>query len=733
MNAPDPSLEVNLEANRVAQWCDKQCEKEGAIAEKQIRLVLITILAGISLLLAMPRLIYQIDYLGRTDSLPKNIIEKAGVAQNILNKQLEETNKRVESAGEFLDDAFKDDTEARYDLEEDEDLLNIKVAGDFAFFRHIPDTKRNFLHVKTKTIQTHDGSYIAVGYRNVGDRKIALLMLHSAVGNSWNLIPLEKNGMEMLGQLAFLIQASDGTFIAVGHESTAGNPDNALLLRSSDGEIWTPIHPEENGEKLKGRLQSIIQVKDGSFIAAGYESTGDNLLGTILLLRSSDGEIWTPIRPEENGEKIGGHLQSILQAKDGSFMAAGYESTGDNLLGTVLLLRSSDVETWTPIRPEEHKGKLDGRLQFIMQAKDNSFIAAGYKDFGKFAHREKLLLLRSMDGISWVPINIKLDGDIIIGHINSVHQLPDGRFIALGHHSLPFAALASNNLSSHYVTNTFMLRFRASYPKASIYEALNALQPPIVDKPSNSPMTRNAYTVLLLHSSDGISWIPVTLYKDGTRLEISLENLLLSDESSGFEVRVSNSWLKNLLEKNTVGIRNQIKKELDVSPDLIVSSNILPLLDKIRDGREAVEYSYKNYKTDEEYYDKLQRSIDSQQEAIKTFGDVTTELDEALRKTELLREGGQIATRFAIVGLLIYFVQLLVNRYRYHLRLAKFYKARAQALRLIIENSEEKSAFSNASLSDIAMALSPESIHFDKLSSQSLIYSNQANDGKVSK
>ena len=709
MTAPDPVPQDKSEATKIALWCEKQYEEEEAIANTQIRLVQFTVLAGIFLLLALPRLIYEIDYLLRTDSLPKNIIENAQVAQDILNNQQQEINNQVMNAMTRLDSMKIDLDDAKGILEEREKQLNVDLARDLALFWHIPDTDSDLTHVKRKVIKTQNDSFIAIGFQNIllhelFEIKRALRLLRSADGLSWTPIPLVENGMEMLGDLHFLIQADDGTFIATGREDASDKSETVLLLRSSDGETWSPIRPEEHGEKLKGSLLSIMQVRDASFIATGFELADNNTV-TMLLLRSSDGETWSPIRPEEHGEKLKGRLLSIMQARDASFIAAGFERADDDT-DTILLLRSFDGETWTPVRPEEHNKKLSGHLNFIMQAKDDSFIAAGFESYLSSEFRQKLLLLRSIDGISWMPIRIEVDDDNISGYLNSVHQLTDGKFIAIG-----------NDITK--------------VPLWSVDEQPN-IREITETRIFDSFATQFTATALLLHSSDGISWIPVPLFKNNRRLIAAHENLFLPDESSGFSFRVSNSWLKNFDKGDAKSIRAQIKKELEVSSDLVTSSNIWPLLDGISVAQHMVKNLNENFTKQDGFYNKIKVSSENQLKATETFTNVTKELDQALHKTELIREGGQIATRIAIVGLLIYLVQILVNRYRYHLRLAKFYKARAQALRLIIGNTEQQSAFSNASLSDLAMALSPESIQFDKLSSQSLIYSNQANDGKVS-
>ena len=717
MGTPGPSSKANPEATRIAEWCEAQYVKEETIAESQLQLVLLTVLAGIFLLLALPRLIYEIDYIWRTDSLPKNIIEKAHDAQKILNNQQEEIKEQVMNAEARLGTMETELEDAKGNLEEQVKQLNVSLAGDLALLQYIPDTTDNELRTNIrKVIKTQDGNFIAVGFTrtivDVFDYKQDLLLLSSANGHSWTRIPLEKNGVVMTGDLHFLIQANDGTYTATGHESATDKTETVLLLRSSDGETWMPVRPAENGKKLKGRLLSIMQSSDDSFIAAGFEHSEDNT-ETMLLLRSSDSKTWTPVRPVENGKKLRGHLKFIMQAKDNSFIAVGFERTDDDT-ETMLLLHSSGGETWTPNRPMEQGKKLTGRLTSIMQAKDKSFFAAGFENYPDHKFERSMVLLRSNDSISWKPIRIEVGGDNILGFVNSVHQLTDGSFIALGHDTMPHSFFS--NIDKPLIK-----------PKRN-----NDKQKSTNNRISDLIRAITMPTVLLLHSSDGNSWTPVPLYKDNKRFNATLVNLFLPDKNSGFSIRVSDSWLKNFNKEDVKSVRSQITNKLIVPPDLVISSNIWPLLDEIRKAQPNVKNLNENFIKQSDYYNKIQLSSDNQQTATDTFAEVTTELDQALHKTELMREGGQIATRIAIVGLLIYLVQILVNRYRYHLRLAKFYKARAQALRLVIGNTEERSAFSSASLSDLAMALSPESIQFDKLSSQSLIYSNQVNDGKVS-
>ena len=66
-----------------------------------------------------------------------------------------------------------------------------------------------------------------------------------------------------------------------------------------------------------------------------------------------------------------------------------------------------------------------------------------------------------------------------------------------------------------------------------------------------------------------------------------------------------------------------------------------------------------------------------------------------------------------MIGLLIYLVQIVVNRYRYLQRLTGFYRARSQALRVLA--AQPKGGFlKDVTLKDLTDLLSPDVVGFDK-------------------
>ena len=100
------------------------------------------------------------------------------------------------------------------------------------------------------------------------------------------------------------------------------------------------------------------------------------------------------------------------------------------------------------------------------------------------------------------------------------------------------------------------------------------------------------------------------------------------------------------------------------------------------------------------------------EDSINKYDEVRAALDKSLRSNELTRQITQTATRVAVIGMLIYLVQIVVNRYRYLQRLASFHQARGQALQ-ILADQEDQSLLKGITISDLAALLSPDSIGFD--------------------
>lgn len=695
------------QADGIASWCEVQHEKEENMAKQQIQWVLVLVIVGILLLLAMPRLIQEIDYLWDTDSLPTSIVQKARTTQGDIELNQEEMAQEVSAAMSRLSAITAELNEHKRTLEDSEGRLKEDLEKSFTAFRHVVDADRNDRWVVRNTIQVSDRSLMAVGYESSDDEGELLLLLAMRDGGLWTPIRPATNGLRLQGQLHALLEAADGTFVAAGFRSSKDDGETLLLLRSTDGLSWAPIQPTVNGKNVRGRLRALLQAGDGTFVAVGFRMANDDR-ETLLLLRSTDGMTWSPILPVADGKKLEGRLHAILQGADGTFIAVGFEGVGTR--ADTLLLRSSDGLSWEPVYPSNDGIRIPGRLYCIFQAEDRTFLGAGFEGKERLTHTP--LLLRSSDGVSWRSVPLSRNGEQLRGSLRSIVQAADGAFFVGGEEIWSLSPTTEVGVSGIPV---------AIAEETELADRLRSFRqkelPPVWwsfhDFRSFSFGSYNVSTSLLLRSEDGASWTALPLYKHGLRLSGPLEDLLLTENSSVIVTSSPYFWLQSLPKEETRKLHQDIAENLRLSADLVVVADYWPLLKDVNENRNKVAVLEKNLRQQNEFVGTAEKSLSRQREARRNMEKIVTELDQALRRVELVREAGQIATRIAIVGLLIYFVQILVNRYRYHRHVAKFYKARAQALRLIIADSSLHS-FSNTSLADLAAALSPDGTYFDK-------------------
>jgi len=78
----------------------------------------------------------------------------------------------------------------------------------------------------------------------------------------------------------------------------------------------------------------------------------------------------------------------------------------------------------------------------------------------------------------------------------------------------------------------------------------------------------------------------------------------------------------------------------------------------------------------------------------------------------LWRNISSLAARLAVIALLIYLVNILVNLYRYNMRLAAFYQARGDAIDTALATGADLSAMAGSSLAELAAAHTPEDVTF---------------------
>ena len=174
--------------------------------------------------------------------------------------------------------------------------------------------------------------------------------------------------------------------------------------------------------------------------------------------------------------------------------------------------------------------------------------------------------------------------------------------------------------------------------------------------------------------------------------------------------------LKSVAAAERSEIASEFLDDGVLPPDLIVPARTARDLSDIADRRAAIEVLQTQEAQQQAFLDTAEASLTRQKIAVTTLGTVAISLDKALRTAEPWRQASRIATRLAIVALLIFLVQIVVNQYRYLQRLAGFYQAREQTFRMLADSDPGLGAqlLKGVTATELIASLSPDAIRFDK-------------------
>ncbi len=170
----------------------------------------------------------------------------------------------------------------------------------------------------------------------------------------------------------------------------------------------------------------------------------------------------------------------------------------------------------------------------------------------------------------------------------------------------------------------------------------------------------------------------------------------------------------SLFEEEAEQIAAALTQGDAISPDLILPSGTAERLRARSNLRQERDRLRSDLDQQQRFLDTAEASLTRQADSVTDVANLSTELEKALRTADTVRQAGQIATRLAVIGLLIYLVQIVVNRYRYLQRLTGFYQARVQAFLLLAASSPDTALLKDVTLADVTSMLSPDAIGFDK-------------------
>ncbi|MEM1079917.1 MAG: hypothetical protein AAGI09_15500 [Pseudomonadota bacterium] len=255
-------------AVELADWCVERREAARKDARQQIRTVWWLLIGGVILLLALPRVVAEVDYTAAT--LPPDTVVQAEDALAQMVKDQEVMAAELKQA--------------------EEDLARVTGERDTAN-RDLGEAQAGFDRTFTDPLAV------------------------------WEPIRPEGAAENIRFTVLRLITLPDGQIRAAGEEDTEEGT-KTLILRSTDGLTWDPIRPEEKGTRVDGVLNYIAITPGGEILAAGREDTEQ---GTkTLILRTADGITWDALRYEADGSRVSGLHWTIHSGPDGSLYADGF-------------------------------------------------------------------------------------------------------------------------------------------------------------------------------------------------------------------------------------------------------------------------------------------------------------------------------------------------------------------------------------------------------------------------
>ncbi len=172
-----------------------------------------------------------------------------------------------------------------------------------------------------------------------------------------------------------VLQTPNGDFISCGYSTSYGDGVHQVvyLVRTDiDGTvIWEQIH-EESNIKLYG--QSIIEVSDGNYLIAGYQTKDNGDQNIYLLKIDPDGEkIWSST-VDSPGKDFG---YQVIETSDNGFVIVGESRDVLTQQRDIYLVKTDALgnEDWT----KRYGQELLDQAFSVIQIPNNDFIIAGYQ------------------------------------------------------------------------------------------------------------------------------------------------------------------------------------------------------------------------------------------------------------------------------------------------------------------------------------------------------------------
>jgi hypothetical protein len=634
----------------MAKECAASAEDNHRLAHGQFQTIWFLLLGGLVLVLILPFIIQQLDdFLSKDRKLAPAIVEDAIAVDTSLKGIQTNQNADRDAVTSRLDELISQRGEARSQAAGIEQDLSRILSTPLSTWDEIGPYRYEEIDVQLHR-RLENGTIAGLAWdMNSSPAEAQFIEWKNGIGEAFPL-PFPVSGEEDTRFAAISETGAGDLIVGLNTGFKSGKPVFHITRRTSDG--WEEIHT------APGRLRNIEALQSGEVFAFGSNKISETTDRPILVQVFGLGKP-KPVQDALNLMPANSMVTALLQRQDGALLVYGSTLPLGSRTRKRFIVERSPTGVWSLA---DSPAALENISQYGDQSPTQLVVGNSMPEPGS---RPLILaitsnfqgtnrLLSSIDGIDW------------------------------------------QRLPGQFPTEVSALTYSEKY--GFIAAGI------VTTKDQKSPR--------VWVSKDALEWVALDYEQYGSNLDTPLA--LLTTMASGEILatgRQGNFVSFSVEDNQDASIAERIRDGSFNTPDLSPPGTSEALRD-LENHHRDIDSVTPLIEDQEKIVARANAYSETLAASITQYDEVRAALDQSLRNNELTRQITQTATRVAVIGMLIYLVQIVVNRYRYLQRLASFYQARAQALHILADQADQ-TLLKGITISDLATLLSPDSIGFD--------------------
>lgn len=282
-----------------------------------------------------------------------------------------------------------------------------------------------------------NGNVIAVGAAlndNNGENS-GQVLIYENINNNWVQLGQAINGNP--GDHSNYVSLSyNGNIIAVGSPFADANGDNSGVIRifQNQGGNWIQIGQDIPGESSGDLAADVSISNDGTILAVGAEENSENGedSGHVRIYQYQNNN-WIQISQDFDGDAAGDQFSVASLSSDGNTVAIGAElgDTSEEDAGYVRVYENQGGN-WVQIGQDLNGEAADDRFHYSSLSADGSIVAIGAESGGENGEDTGYVKVFENINNTWIQIGDTLYGDVSGDYFGLVSLSANGNILAIG-------------------------------------------------------------------------------------------------------------------------------------------------------------------------------------------------------------------------------------------------------------------------------------------------------------